>query len=133
MPATLTIRDQTLTPDGDDHVFNLEFPRESITVRELIRERVYQEVEDYNRSPAVTHSFRGLVQPGKPERELNGPRGRAGEVDWKEQFEVATEAFQKRGIVVLIGDRQAESLDETIEIKDGTEVTFLRLVMLVGG
>jgi len=32
-----------------------------------------------------------------------------------------------------VGDRQAASLDEVIEIAPGTEVTFLRLVMLVGG
>jgi hypothetical protein len=60
MPATLTIRDETTTGDTL-HEWSLDFLTERITVRELIRSRVYQEVQDYNlRLP--TH-YRGLVQP----------------------------------------------------------------------
>ena len=47
MSATLTIRDETAAGEPV-HEFPLEFPSERITVRELIRERVYQEVTDYN-------------------------------------------------------------------------------------
>jgi hypothetical protein len=43
MPVTLTIRDET-TQDRNGHAFTLYFPAERITVRELIRSRVYQEV-----------------------------------------------------------------------------------------
>lgn len=56
MTATLTIRDQSLRPGSADHVFELEFPTESVTIRELIRERVYQEAEDYNRTARATAS-----------------------------------------------------------------------------
>ena len=136
MPATLTVRDHAMTPGGQDHVFELEFPTESITVRELIRERIYQEVQDYNHALDVTSSgpFRGLVQPSKSEAELNGDRSRrVREIDWKKQYELATEAYENRRILVLVGDLQTESLDERIQIVRGTEVTFLRLVLLVGG
>ena len=51
----------------------LEFPTERITVRELIRERVYQEVQDFNRKQGE-RVFRGLVQPTDAERVLNGRR-----------------------------------------------------------
>jgi len=137
MPATLTVRDQAMTPGGKDHVFELEFPTESITVRELIRERVYQEVEDFNRDTRASTSlkpFRGLVQLSGVEQDLNGPSTRrVCEVDWKKHYELATEAYERRRVLVLVGDRQTESLDERIEIRRGTEVVFLRLVMLVGG
>ena len=137
MPTTLTVRDEITTPGGEDHVFELEFPTESITVRELIRERVYQEVKDYNRSARSTMDgpYRGLVQPIDAERKLNpGRRAKPRkEADWKKQLDIAIEAFKRCRFVVLVGGRQAESLDETITIERGTEVTFLRLVPLVGG
>jgi hypothetical protein len=131
MPATLTIRDQT-TAGSDTHRFTLDFPTERITVRELIRERVYQEVQDYNRQRAG--AFRGLVQPSDAEVSLNGYKLKPGrEIDWKAQFSKACEAFQKNAVLVLVGDHQATSLEETIEITRGKEVTFLRLVPLIGG
>jgi hypothetical protein len=47
MTVTLRIRDETTSGDVYDER-SLEFPTERITVRELIRERVYQEVQDFN-------------------------------------------------------------------------------------
>jgi len=48
MSATLTVRDET-PAGGVSREWSLEFLDETITVRDLIRERVYQEVQDYNR------------------------------------------------------------------------------------
>jgi hypothetical protein len=131
MAATLTIRDET-TAGETLNEWSLEFLNDFITVRDLIRGRVRQEVEDYNLKQHDV--FRGLVQPSDAERTLNGfrlPKGR--HIDWKHQFDAALAAFERNGILILIGDRQAESLDEPIEVKPGTEITFLRLVPLVGG
>ena len=86
----------------------MEFPTESITVSELIRERVYQEVDEYNRADrtAASKAYRGLVQPQEIEEQLNGRRtARVREVDWKKQFELATQAFEKRGIMQVPGRR----------------------------
>ncbi|MFM9995633.1 MAG: hypothetical protein ACKVU4_07510 [Phycisphaerales bacterium] len=131
MPATLTVVDETTAGTVNNRI-TLECPTERITVRELIRERVYQEVQDYNREKLG--SFRGLVQPSEAETALNGYKLKPGrEIDWKTQFERACEAFEARRVLVLAGARQTESLEETIEISRGTEVTFLRLVPLVGG
>ncbi|MCA9298072.1 MAG: hypothetical protein KDA28_03340 [Phycisphaerales bacterium] len=129
--ATLTIRDETTT-GAISEPFTLDFLTEHITVRELIRERVYQEVGDHNANQADT--FRGLVQPTDAERTLNGfkvPRGRM--IDWEPQYRKACEAFEQNGILVLVGDRQTRSLDEIITITPSTEVSFLKLVPLVGG
>jgi hypothetical protein len=131
MPATLTIRDETIGGDRSDAI-TLEWPTDEITVRELIRERVYQEVKDFNAKGG--QAFRGLVQPTDAEQTLNGYKLRAPRmIDWKPQFERAIAAFEANQVIVLVNDRQAESLDEAIEIGRGTEVTFLKLVLLAGG
>jgi hypothetical protein len=136
MPVTLMIHDETASGE----VYNelpLEFPSERITVRELIRERVYQEVQDFNRK-RDEQLFRGLVQPTDTERVLNGKRTeyrlKAGrEIQWKSQFEKAIEAFDHNGFLVLIDDKQAESLDHECVIGHDTQISFVKLTPLVGG
>ena len=110
----------------------VDFLEERITVRELIRGRVYQEVKDYNaKKPEY---FRGLVEPSDAERTLNGLRlPKKKVVDWKKQYDLAIESFKQNGFIVLIDDKQAEGLDEEIELGAGTHVSFLKLVPLVGG
>jgi hypothetical protein len=132
--ATLTIRDETATGEPI-HEFPLEFADERITVRELIRERVYQEVTEYNfRGRREGGVFRGLVHPGDAERALNGVRiPKHREIDWEAQFERAIDAFGRNGFFILVDDRQAEALDETIVIGAATQVSFVKLTPLVGG
>lgn len=131
MPATLTVRDETSSGDAI-HEFVLEVLTERITVRELIRSRVYQEVQDYNlRQPQVFH---GLVQPTDAERHLNGYRiKKPRQLDWKRQFEKAVEAFEGNQVLILVDDKQADSLEEEIVVQPETRVSFLRLTPLVGG
>jgi hypothetical protein len=134
MSTTLIVRDET--PAGNCvHELPLEFLTETISVRELIRSRVYQEVQDYNIKDRMLVPFRGLVQPGCrggiPDQA--GSRVSHPVVDWKKQFDTATDAFEAGQILILIDDRQAGSLDETFTIRSGTTVTFLRLTLLVGG
>src|SRR5438270_4908365 len=105
---------------------------ERTTPRELIRARVYQEVTEYNARRAGP--FRGLVQPTEAERVLNGFALKPGRtIDWQAQYERAIEAFSRRGFLLLVDDRQLVDLDDDIDIHPGSEVTFLRLVPLVGG
>jgi hypothetical protein len=131
MSVAIAIRDET-TSGKVLHEWSLEVLTERATVREIIRSRVYQEVQDYNlRQP---DEFRGLVQPTDAERTLNGYKLRQRRViDWKPQFERAVAAFESNQIVILVNDRQAASLDEEFELTPGTQVTFLRLTLLVGG
>lgn len=131
MSYTLTIRDESVT-GSDQHEWSLDFLTEQITVRELIRSRVYQEVGDYNLRAGQEVTFRGLVQPSREEAVLNSaPKPR--QLDWKRQFEVALEAFERGGFLILVDQRQATDLDEKIEIRTGTAVSFVKLTPLVGG
>lgn len=73
MSISLKIQDTTtLNPEfkESEPVLVLDLLTERITVRELIRSRVYQEVKDYN--TRQTEYFRGLVQPTNTEQSLNG-------------------------------------------------------------
>jgi len=131
MPATLTIHDET-TSGQRTNSFTLECLTERMTLRDLIRARIYQEVQDYNlRQPEF---FRGLVEPTAAEQILNGykllPKR---QIDWEEQFRRAMESFQRNGFFVLVGDKQAESPDQEFEVKVDTEVSFVKLMPLVGG
>jgi hypothetical protein len=131
MAVTVRVRDEA-TSGQEASELSLDFLTERVTVRELIRGRVYQEVSEYNAS--LSGPFRGLVQPTEVERTLNGrrlaPRRR---IDWEQQYERALKAFQTNGFVLLVDDRQVESLEEMVDLRPQTEVTFLRLVPLVGG
>jgi len=130
--TTLVVRDETSSGERT-HSIALEFLTERITVRELIRSRVFQEVKDYNtRLPEV---FQGLVQPEAFERTLNGFRKMRDRkaIDWEKQFARAIEGFETNQIIILVDDRQAEGLEEEIVITPETTVSFVRLVPLVGG
>ena len=130
----LTIRDETATGTVTNEL-TLDVLSETITVRELIRSRVYQEVQDFNlRRRQGTAGFRGLVTPTGAEQALNGVRLKdSRDIDWKAQFDKACEAFERNGFFILIDDRQAESLDESITLRHDTKVSFVKLVPLVGG
>jgi hypothetical protein len=134
MSTTLKIRDETTLSLGgdDDRDFTLDVPDERITVQDLIRARVYREVHDYNVSQP--EYFRGLIQPSDAERSLNGFKMRRRRcIDPEKQFELAKRAFYTNGFILLVDDRQVDELEEEIEIRPDTTVTFLKLVPLVGG
>ena len=132
MASILTIYDQTLGGMRGD-AMELSFPSERITVRELIRARVYQEVKEHN-ARKISGVFRGLVQPSDAEVALNGYRlRRARTIDWEKQLEVAIAAFERNEILVLVDDKQANSLAQEIVIEAKSELVFLKLVPLVGG
>jgi hypothetical protein len=130
----LTIRDETASGNVTNEL-TLDVLTESITVRELIRSRVYQEVQDFNRRQAEgVADFKGLVTPSDAQKTQDGFRLRTKrDIDWNDQFEKACDAFGRNGFFVLVDDHQAESLDEPITLRHDTAVSFVRLVPLVGG
>jgi hypothetical protein len=133
-PFTLTVRDETTT--GKELAsLDLQLEAEHVTVAELIRARVHQEVRTRNASSAVAPHFNGLVQPERTELELNGERRgrRPRPVDADRQTEVALNAFERGQILLLVDDRQVEELDHEVTLRPGSTVTFLKLVPLVGG
>jgi hypothetical protein len=134
MATTLKIRDETTFSLGrdDDRDFTLDVPEARITVLDLIRARVYWEVHEYNLDQP--EYFQGLVQPSDAERSLNGFKmRRRRRIDPEKQFELAKRAFYSNGFILLVDDRQVDELEEEIDIRPETTVTFLKLLPLVGG
>ena len=129
--TTLTVHDETAS-GRKTNTFTLDCLTERMTVCELIRTRIYQEVRDYNRKEP--EYFRGLVEPTDAERVLNGYKLKAKlKIHLEEQYQLALEAFKRNRFFVLVGDKQATGLDEEFEVKVETEVSFVKLVPLVGG
>ena len=129
--AMVTFVDETTAGDRAA-AWHLEIFEEQLALREVIRRRVFQEVAEHNAGSALV--FRGLVQPTETERTINGFRLREPRrVDAEEQVARALEAFSRNGFIVLVGDRQVEELDTVLDLRLGTEITFLKLVPLVGG
>jgi hypothetical protein len=129
--AYLTIQDETATGSILNRL-ELEITQETLTVRELIAQRVQQEVAAHNAQQAEV--YRGLVQPTESERVLNGFRLRKiKQIDAEEQVYKALEGFQQNGYFVLVNNRQVESLDEEIWLGAGATASFIKLTPLVGG
>jgi hypothetical protein len=135
MAVTVTIKDESgsgrvagaLTLDGID---------ERITLRDLVRTRVREEVARYNsqREDGCGGIFAGLVMPEGAEPVRDGFRMPARRViDWEQQADQAVRAFTKNGFFVLVGDRQVTGLDEELRLTAGSDIRFIRLVQLVGG
>lgn len=103
------------TAGGRSDGWGMEIAEERLALRELIRRRIFQEVAEATAGR--------LVRPAKE----------GGRVDPRAQTEAALAAFGRNGFLVLVGDRQITELDEEIDLPFGTEVTFLKLVALVGG
>lgn len=129
--GTVTFVDETTSGERRDSG-GLEIAEERLTLREVIRRRIFQEVAEFHASERGV--FRGLVQPTRTELMLNGDRSPAPRrIDPERQCELALTAFGRNGFLVLVGDRQIVELEEEVDLPMGTEVVFLKLVPLVGG
>lgn len=128
--ATLVIHDESATGQSLASLELLDLP-ERVTVRELIRHRVREEVARHNAAPAMP--WRGLVTPGEAAARGLVRAGTSKRIDWERQADIAEQAFGRNGFFVLVGDRQVESLDEVIDLTHDEHVAFVKLVPLVGG
>lgn len=129
MVRTLTVRDASTTGETLREL-ELRFPAEQITVRELLRSRVHQQVKDHNARSA--QGAAAGVRPTVEEAQLRtGAQQRM--LSWQAEFERALQAFAQTRIILLVEGRQLLELDEVLELRSNTEVTFLQLVPLAGG
>lgn len=129
--VTVTMIDETgIGNKTSEKTFS--FQSERLSLRELLRERVFQEVGDYNaKQPSA---FQGLVQPSETEQALNGFKLKKPRLlDAEKQFEKAVQAFDERSFIILVNDKQVDDLDAQLELSSVKELTFLKLVPLIGG
>ncbi len=127
----LTITDETFSGTVTNEI-KIEFDQVEITVKDLIEQRVSQEVAKYNNR--LIEKFNGLIQPTEKENLLNAiSKKEFRMIDGEQQVYIALDAFQKNGFFVLVDDKQVESLEERIQLRSMMKVSFIKLVPLVGG
>ena len=131
MGTKIIIKDESLSGDIQNQI-EISVQQNSISIEEIIKERVYQEVNAYNvQQPAY---FKGLVQPTEAEKVLNGYKLRKTKyIDPEKQYYLALDAFKKNQFFVLVNNQQVTELKTVISLKKINEVSFLKLVPLVGG
>ena len=128
---TLTIEDRTATGKPIGRIDLPDVP-DRITLRDLIRLRVREEVARYNLKPAET--FEGLVQPEGSEPLMRGFRLRAPRrLDWEKQADAAVASFLRNGFFVLVNGKQVTELDDEVPLAGAMDVGFIKLTPLVGG
>lgn len=121
MPVTIRAQDQAT--DGKTlREFVLQFLTERVTVRELLRSRIFQGVTEENARRAMAEGKGGGPRKSKPVT-----------LDFDDEFAKALEAFQVGRVIVLVDDRQLDDLATEVVVAPSTSVKFLRLVPLVGG
>lgn len=114
------------------HELELRFDKIEISVKDIIIERVHQEVEKYNKK-AADYKY-SLVRPKDEEVLLNNIKNtKKRRINSEKQVEVALNAFSTNGFFILIDETQAETLERVITIKPDTMVSFIKLTPLVGG
>lgn len=127
----MTFRDETATGKFLQSFAVSDVP-DRISVRELVRLRVREEVARHNAAPSAYYA--GLIRPEDADPEGSGYRLRAARrLDWEAQADVACRAFERNGFFVLVADRQVESLDDVVDLIAASDVAFVKLVPLVGG
>ena len=128
---TITIKDETFAGKVLQEL-SLEFISETVSVEDIITQRVLQEVDRYNRK--LPEYFNGLIEPSEAEKTINGYKLKPKKlIDGEKQVYTALNAFQKNGFFVLIDNMQAESLNQTVELIKSTTVSFVKLTPLIGG
>jgi hypothetical protein len=131
MPS-LTIVDRTSTGDPTGSITLPGLP-DRITLRELIRLRVREEVARYNLRPSDV--FHGLVQPVGSEPAIDGFKMPARRpIDWQTHADVAIDRFLSNGFFVLVNGKQVVDLETRLDLNvEHLDVRFIRLTPLVGG
>lgn len=128
---TITIQDENFSGTVLNEIA-LFFQSETVSVKEIIEQRVLQEVARYNEK--ATEIYRGLVRPSEMEIVLNGFKAKHKIIiDGEKQVYVALNAFQKNGFFILIDDKQVDSLEMQVQLSPVSKISFIKLVPLVGG
>jgi len=142
MQGTITIegkqfgRGRALFPTWQMPLTNTEEPR---TLRDFIAAVVRQEVAAFQERQEQRQVLRALTAAQIAEGAVKGKIDSGGRpetetaVDEAAAVANALQAFEDGIYYVFLDDTQQTALDEPVRLRDGSRVTFLRLVALAGG
>lgn len=127
----ITIKDETFSGKLLQEI-SLQFKSDTVSVKDIITERVNAEVNNYNTK--LPQYYNGLIEPTDAEKTLNGYKLKPKKViDAEKQVYTALDAFQKNAFFILIDNIQSESLEQLVALRKETIVSFVKLTPLVGG
>ena len=115
-----------------------ELSEEPFDLRGLIRMLVFSGVTDYNRRIAARTGPQPLSASRMEDLRVVGRIGFGIPFDHREAapedaLETALQGFRDGLYRVFIGEREIESLEEPLGLREDDMVTIIRLVMLTGG
>ena len=111
---------------------------DSFTLRDLITRIVIENVKAFKKRQTNNRFLHALserqiqeaVEKGKIDM---GGRNLKQAVDTDEAIGVALVAFEDGLYIVIIDSQEYKNLDQQVFIKPGSQIVFIRLVMLAGG
>lgn len=131
-PMNLIIHDETVTGSILNQI-KINLSETCLSARDLIRERVFQEVKAFNsRRSDYFHGL--LIQPEKAERVFDGYRVcPTCKLDPEKQFYLAMNAFKKQDFFLMINEDTIADPEQAITLSDCTKVSFLKVRPVIGG
>lgn len=118
------------------HQEEVELTNEISVTKDLITELVKINVEKFNKkiddknvlSVMTNEYIAEVARSGKIGDEVHGDK----KFNLEKALDTAYLAFEDALYCIFINDEQSEKLDDSLNLKDGDILTFIRLTMLVG-
>lgn len=114
-----------------------DYPDNMVTVKDLLIETVKIMVSRYNRKLEQGEALTVLTQKEIEDTSVSGKISFGisyGEKkpDLEKSIRTALECFEDGLVVVFADGKQLEKLDEALNIKENSEITFIRMTLLAG-
>lgn len=131
MALTLAIFDETVRGERM-HTARVKLASEQCTVRQLLEQRVAQEVRRYNLERPVC--ARMLVRPHDADETAQGFRQRQHrDLDATRALAAALDAFTSQSLTVQVNGQLIKDLDQALTLSPSSEVVFVSLMSITGG
>lgn len=103
---------------------------ERVTVRELIRRRLEEAIKYYSNLPI--QNLKSFIEERKTEVHSLPPNRETPDdlFNIEAQLATACTAFEARQLIMIVGSKQANSLDEEFMLTEGTNVQFLKSAVI---
>lgn len=99
------------------------------TLQQLIKERVYHEIEQLSKHNIISNSL--FIQPTAMESLLNGYAKK--NIDPELEYQKAINDFQRHRYIVLVDEYQQTDLNHTFDLFENSVIQFIKMIPLVGG
>lgn len=125
MAHQITLRDESI-PRSEPLQARLSVANRRLSAAELIAERARAECDRFL-VDETGHALAPLAQPAERVARLKKSAPKSKISVEENHVAAALKSFDDHSYLLLVDDRQIERLDEMVDLKDGSVVTFLRL------